>query len=74
MVVVVIAQGPQSCGQVEQSSDGPHSPSPHVQLQGGDPSVQLQAPAVQSARICRTHARLSEPVRPEAAISSAHAA
>src|SRR5207247_5317738 len=56
VVVVVVGHGPQSCGHVEQSSEGPHNPSPHTQLQGGDPPVQLQRPALQSAINCRRQA------------------
>ena len=37
--------GAQSCAQVAQVSEGPHRPSPHTQLQGAEPPVQLQAPA-----------------------------
>src|SRR5438445_1053734 len=73
VVVVVAAHGSQSCGHVEQFSEGPHSPSPHTQLQGGDPPVQLQAPALQSAMTCLKHALLCVPVRPLAATSSPHA-
>jgi len=72
-VVVVVGQGPQSCGHAEQSSAGPHSPSPHTQLQGGDPPVQLQRPARQSAMTCLRHALLDLPLRPLAAISSLQA-
>ena len=30
VVVVVVGHGPQSCGHVEQSSEGPQKPSPHT--------------------------------------------
>ena len=72
-VVVVGAHGPQSCGHVEQFSEGPQSPSPHTQLQGGDPPVQLQAPALQSVMTCWKHADLAFPLRPLAATSSLQA-
>ncbi len=72
-VVVVVGHGPQSCGHVEQPSAGPHSPSPHTQLQGGDPPVQLQRPARQSAMTCLRHALLDLPLRPLAATSSLQA-
>src|SRR5438093_6715950 len=54
----------------------PHAvPSPeHVtQLQGGEPPVQLQAPASQSAMTCLKQARLACPLRPLAATSSLQA-
>ena len=73
VVAVVVVVGQQSCGHVEQSSAGPHSPSPHTQLQGGDPPVQLQRPARQSAMTCLRHALLDLPLRPLAAISSLQA-
>ena len=73
VVVVVVAHGPQSCEHVEQSSEGPHSPSPHAQLQGGDPSVQLQRFALQSAMTFLRQARLARPLRPLAATSSLQA-
>ena len=73
VVVVVGEHGPQSCGQVEQSSKGPHSPSPHTQLQGGDPPVQLQRPVLQSAMICLMQAPLACPLSPLAAILSPQA-
>ena len=69
VVVVVVGHGPQSCGHVEQSSEGPHSPSPHTQLQCGDPVVQLQRPALQSAMTCRRQAPLACPLKPLAATS-----
>jgi hypothetical protein len=65
--------GPQSCGQVEQSSEGPHSVSPHTQLQGGDPPVQLQRPARQSAMTGFTQAPLACPLSPLEATSSLQA-
>src|SRR6266566_614581 len=74
VVVVVVGHGPQSCGHVEQSSGGPHNPSPHTQLQGGgDPPVQLQGPALQSAMTCLRHAPLACPLKPLAATSSLQA-
>ena len=54
---------------MEQSSEGPHSPSPHTQLQGGDPPVQLQTPALQSAMTCLRQAPLACPLIPLAASS-----
>ena len=73
VVVVVVGHVPQSCGHVEQSSEGPHCPSPHTQLQGGDPAVQLQRPALQSAMTCFTQAPLACPLSPLAATSSLQA-
>ena|SRR2546425_5518093 len=73
VVVVVVGHGPQSCGHVGQSSEGPHSPSPHTQLQGGDPPVQLQRPALQSAMTCLRQAPLACPLKPLAATSSLQA-
>ena len=73
VVVVVVGHGPQSCGHVEQSSEGPHSPSPHTQLQGGDPPVQLQRAALQSAMTCLRQAPLACPLIPLAATSSLQA-
>ena len=73
VVVVVVGHGPQSCGHVEQSSEDPHSPSPHTQLQDGDPPVQLQRPALQSAMTCRRQAPLACPLKPLAATSSLQA-
>src|SRR5213596_2139382 len=63
VVVVVFVGGhnPQSAGHVEQSSAGPHSPSPHVQL---------QRPSRHSDMTCLRHAALDLPLRPLAAISS----
>ena len=58
---------------MEQSSEGPHSPSPHTQLQGGDPPVQLQTPALQSAMTCLRQAPLACPLIPLAATSSLQA-
>src|SRR3989442_12386416 len=71
--MIVVGHGPQSPGHMEQSSVGPHRPSPHTQLQGGDPPVQLQAPALQSAMTCLKHADLAFPLRPLAATSSLQA-
>src|SRR5213080_4852798 len=73
VVVVVGRHGPQSPGHVEQSSEGPHRPSPHTQLQGGDPPVQLQRPAWQSERRDFKHVAIPLPLRPLAAISSLQA-
>ena len=73
VVVVLVGHVPQSCGHLEQSSEGPHSPSPHTQLQGGDPPVQLQRPALQSAMTCLTQAPLACPLSPLAATSSVQA-
>src|SRR2546422_509740 len=73
VVVVVGGHGPQSPGHVEQFSAGPHSPSPHTQLQAGDPPVQLQAPALQSLMTCWKHADLAFPLRPLAATTSLQA-
>src|SRR5438552_19193607 len=73
VVVVVVGHGPQSCGHVVQSSGGPHSPSPHTQLQGGDPPVQPQRPALQSAMTCFRQAPLACPLTPLAATSSLQA-
>src|SRR6266566_7477464 len=73
VVVVVVGHGPQSCGHVEQSSEDPHSPSPHTQLQDGDPPVQLQRPSLQSAMTCLTQAPLACPLSPLAATSSLQA-
>jgi len=64
---------PQSCGHVPQSSEGPQSPSPHTQLHGGDPPVQLQRPAWQSEMRDFRHALPASFVRPLAAASSLHA-
>src|SRR5436309_14097216 len=61
VVVVVVAVGQQSCGHVKQSSEGSHSPSPHAQLQGGDPPLQLQRPAMQSAMNSIMHAPIASP-------------
>src|SRR5438093_647354 len=75
VVVVVFVGGhdPQSAGHVEQSSAGPHSPSPHTQLQGGDPPVQLQRPSWHSDVTCLRHALIDLPLRPLAATSSPQA-
>jgi len=73
VVVVVVGHGPQSRGHVEQSSEDPHSPSPHTQLQGGNPSVQLQRPALQSAMTCLRQVPLACPLKPLAATSSLQA-
>ncbi len=73
VVMVVGGHGPQSAGHVEQSSAGPHSPSPHTQLQRGDPPVQLQRPSRHSDVTCLRHALLALPLRPLAAISSLQA-
>jgi len=73
VTLVVVGHAPQSCGHVEQFSEGPHSPSPHTQLQGGDPPVQLQRPALQSAMTCRRQAPLACPLSPLAATSSLQA-
>src|SRR5436853_7072625 len=73
VVVVAVGHGPQSCGHVEQSSEGPHSPSPHAQLQGGDPPLQLQRPALQSAITCLRQAPLACPLKPLAVTSSLQA-
>jgi hypothetical protein len=63
---------PQSCGHVPQSSEFPQSPSPHTQLHGGDPPVQLQRPAWQSEIKESRHALLAFPLSPLAAASSLH--
>src|SRR5207244_2438813 len=73
VVEVVVGHAPQSCGHVEQSSEGPHRPSPHTQLQGGVPSVQLQRPAWQSEMTDFKHAAIACPLRPLAATSSLQA-
>src|SRR5438093_5304259 len=73
VVVVVVGHGPQSCRHVEQFSEGPHSPSPHTQLQGGDPAVQLQRPAWQWEMRDLKHAPLAFPLSPLAAASSLQA-
>ena len=69
IVVVVVGHGPQSPGHAEQFSKGPQSPSPHTQLQGGDPPVQLQRPALQSAMTCLRQVPLACPLKPLAATS-----
>jgi hypothetical protein len=73
VVVVVVGHVPQSCGHVPQSSEGPQSPSPHTQLHGGDPPVQLQRPALQSEMRDFRHALPASFVRPLAAASSLQA-
>src|SRR4029453_10243695 len=66
----IVGHVTQSCGHVPQSSEGPQSPSPHTQLHGGDPPVQLQRPAWQSEIKESRHALLAFPLRPLAAASS----
>jgi hypothetical protein len=73
IVVVVVGQVSQSPGHVEQSSEGPQSPSPHTQLQGGELPEQLHRPFLQSAVIRLKHLALRAPVRPLAATSSLQA-
>src|SRR5438093_1301042 len=53
VVVVVFVGGhdPQSAGHVEQSSAGPHSPSPHTQPPQGHPPVHPQRPSRHSHSI-----------------------
>jgi len=50
-----------------------HGPFPHPQLQGGDPPVQLQRPALQSAMTCRMQVPRACPLSPLAATSSLQA-